>query len=298
VNFCFCSGRQPSTVNSQPIFMLTFLLILAIALGAALWFVAAPILRARRRTQWARLPIAPASREWLQRHMPFYSRIPAELRDRLQALVQIFVREKSYVGCNGLIVTEEMRVVIAGYACLLVLNRPGVPRAHFYDDLLSILVYPTAFIVHESEEENGIVTEGHSVLSGQAWDSRRIILSWEDVADGVAEHVNVVLHEFAHYLDMEDETMDGAPGLGSAADYEQWSRTFREEYDRLAREVDEGRETLLDAYAVTEPAEFFAVATETFFHQPRELQAQHAKLYEQLMRYYRLDPASWSAACG
>jgi Mlc titration factor MtfA (ptsG expression regulator) len=276
--------------------LLTFAIIVALALLAAASFVAAPIVRRRRRMKWAALPAPPQWQGWLEQHVAFYRRMPQPLRERLLGLMQIFLREKSFVGCNGLIVTEEMRVVVAAYACLLVANRPGVPRVHLYDDLLSILIYPNAFIVHESEEEDGIVTEGHRVLSGQAWDSRRIILSWEDVRESTHEPENVVLHEFAHYLDMEDETMDGAPGLGSAAAYEEWSQVFWDEYERLADAVDEGRDTLLDPYAATEPAEFFAVATETFFHQPGELRAHHPKLYEQLMKYYRLDPASWGDA--
>lgn len=276
--------------------MLTFVLIVAIALFSALWFVLGPILRSRRRERWTHLSVPAEWREHLRTYMPFYEHIPASLQERLHGLMHVFLREKTFVGCNGLVVTDEMRIVIAGYACLLVLNRPGVPRHAFYDELMSILVYPTAFIVHESDEEDGIVTESASVLSGQAWDSRRIILSWEDIQDGVQEHANVVLHEFAHYLDLEDETMDGAPGLGNTAEYEQWSATFWEEYDRLVDDVDAGHETLLDPYAATEPAEFFAVVTETFFHQPHALRAAHPKLYEQLMKYYRLDPASWTEA--
>ncbi len=274
--------------------MLIFILIVCLALAAAVWFILGPILRSRRRERWTTLAIPPHWREHLRAHMSFYELMPIPLQERLYGLMQIFLREKSFVGCNGLVVTEEMRVVIAAYACLLVANRPGVPGSHFYDELMSILVYPTAFIVHEADEEDGVVTEGHSVLSGQAWDSRRIILSWEDVQEAATDGANVVLHEFAHYLDLEDETMDGAPGLGSAQEYEQWSATFWEEYDRLVEDVDAGRETLLDPYAATEPAEFFAVATETFFHEPQALRSAHGKLYEQLTKYYRLDPASWS----
>lgn len=276
--------------------MLIFVLILVLALGTALGFVLMPFVRRGRRLAWARLSVPAEWREPLRAHIPFYDRLPASLRERVHGLMQIFLREKTFVGCNGLVVTDEMRVVIAAYACLLVVNRPGVPRAYFYDELMSILVYPSAFVVPESDEEDGIVTEGHSVLSGQAWDVRRIILSWEDVRDAASEQDNVVLHEFAHYLDMEDETMDGAPGLGSAADYEEWSSTFWAEYEKLADDIDAGRETLLDPYAATEPAEFFAVATETFFHQPHALRSAHEKLYEQLEKYYRLDPASWSSA--
>ena len=187
-----------------------------------------------------------------------------------------------------------MRVVIAAYACLLVVNRPDVPRSHFYDDLFSILVYPTPFIVpHTLRDGHGLVTEGHRVLSGQAWDSRRIIVSWQDIEDGLATGHNVVLHEFAHYLDMEDETMDGAPGLGSARAYREWSQVFWAEYDRLRAMLGAGQPTFLDPYAASAPAEFFAVVTEAFFEKPRELELQHAGLYEQLRRYYRVDPARW-----
>lgn len=274
--------------------MLAFVLIISIALLAAIWFIAGPVLRRRRRARWAALPVPEHWPSLLAHHVSWYRRMPEELRERLHGLMQVFLREKSFVGCNGLNVTDEMRVVISAYACLLIVNRPGVPQQHCYDELLSILVYPSAFIVHESDEEDGIVTEGHRILSGQAWDSRRIILSWEDVRESRTELDNVVLHEFAHYLDMEDETMDGAPGVGDAAAYEEWSKVFWAEYDRLVDEVDAGRETLLDPYAATEPAEFFAVATETFFHQPRELGREHPQLYEQLAKYYRLDPASWA----
>jgi Mlc titration factor MtfA (ptsG expression regulator) len=131
------------------------------------------------------------------------------------------------------------------------------------------------------------------VRSGQAWDAQRIILSWQDVVEATDAEHTVVLHEFALYLDMEDETLDGAPGLGSRRAYEEWSDVFWDEYERLCDEVDAGRETFLDPYAATEPAEFFAVVTEAFFQQPVELQREHAGLYEQLRRYYRIDPAAW-----
>jgi Mlc titration factor MtfA (ptsG expression regulator) len=232
--------------------------------------------------------------DWLRARTSIYVRVPPELRPRLHELIRIFVGEKTFVGCNGLTVTEEMRVVIAAYACLLVVNRPDVPGSHFYDDLFSILVYPTPFIVpHTLRDGHGVITEGHRVLSGQAWDSRRIIVSWQDIEDGPTTGHNVVLHEFAHYLDMEDETMDGAPGLGSVRAYREWSKVFWEEYDRLRATLGAGQPTFLDPYAASAPAEFFAVVTEAFFEKPRELELQHAGLYEQLRRYYRVDPARW-----
>lgn len=274
--------------------MLPLILILVILLLAAAWLMTQPWWQRRRRLALARRPFPLQWERWLRTRIPLYERLPRELRERWRGLIQIFVHEKNFVGCNGLAVTQEMRVTIAAYACLLVVNRPDVPRSHFYDDLFSVLVYPTPFVVpHLHRDAHGIVTEGARVLSGQAWDSRRIILSWQDVEDGAASGHNVVLHEFAHYLDMEDENMNGAPGLGSARAYREWSEVFWSEYHRLRAELGAGQVTFLDPYAASEPAEFFAVVTEVFFQQPRELELQHARLYEQLRRYYRVDPARW-----
>jgi Mlc titration factor MtfA (ptsG expression regulator) len=275
--------------------VLLLVFLVAIALSAAVWLGGGDVWwRRRRRAALARQPFPAQWEDWLRTRTSIYARIPPELRARLHQLIRIFVGEKTFVGCNGLTVTEEMRVVIAAYACLLVVNRPDVPRSHFYDDLFSILVYPTPFIVpHTQRDGHGVVTEGHRVLSGQAWDSRRIIVSWQDIEDGLATGHNVVLHEFAHYLDMEDETMDGAPGLGSVRAYREWSKVFWEEYDRLRAMLVAGQPTFLDPYAASAPAEFFAVVTEAFFEQSRELELQHAGLYEQLRRYYRVDPARW-----
>lgn len=274
--------------------MLALALLVALAVAIAAGFFIRPWLRGRRRVRVAQQAFPVQWQQWLTQRMPIYRRMPPELRTRLHGLIVNFVREKSFVGCNGLAVEDEMRTVIAGYACLLVMNRPDVPRSHFYDELYSILVYPTAFVVPETHhDENGVVSESESVLSGQAWDAQRILLSWQDVVEATDAGHNVVLHEFAHYLDMEDETMDGAPGLGSARAYEQWSDVFWDEYERFCDEVDAGRETFLDPYAATEPAEFFAVVTETFFQQPLELRSEHAGIYEQLRRYYRVDPATW-----
>jgi len=275
--------------------VLLLLFLVALAVGIAAWFIAGEAWwRRRRRAALARQTLPAQWQDWLRARTSIYVRVPPELRPRLHELIRIFVGEKTFVGCNGLTVTEEMRVVIAAYACLLVVNRPDVPGSHFYDDLFSILVYPTPFIVpHTLRDGHGVITEGHRVLSGQAWDSRRIIVSWQDIEDGPTTGHNVVLHEFAHYLDMEDETMDGAPGLGNVRAYREWSKVFWEEYDRLRATLGAGQPTFLDPYAASAPAEFFAVVTEAFFEKPRELELQHAGLYEQLRRYYRVDPARW-----
>jgi Mlc titration factor MtfA (ptsG expression regulator) len=274
--------------------MLPLALAIAGALAAIIWLIGMPHLRRRRRLAIARQALPPEWRTWLEHRVGIYARLPHDLQERLHGLIRVFATEKEFVGCNGLDVTEEMRVVIAAYASLLVVARPEVPGANFYDDLYAILVYPTPFRVSESHhDEHGLVTEHDSVLSGQAWDARRILLSWEDLELADEPGYNVALHEFAHYLDMEDETMDGAPGLGSAAAYEAWSDVFWKEFDALRVAIDSGRPTFLDPYAATEPAEFFAVVTEAFFLQPEELKGHHRELYDQLQRYYLVDPASW-----
>lgn len=277
------------------VFVLPVVILIVAVTAALAWLFGVPWYRGRRRQRQALAPFTPQWRQWLHSDVPIYRRMPAPLQQRLHGLINIFVAEKSFVGCNGIVVTERMRVIVAAYACLLVMNRPGVPVRHLYDDLLSILIYPTPFIVPQTlRDEHGLVSEERQVLSGQAWDSRRIILSWEDVEQASELTHNVVLHEFAHYLDMEDESMDGAPSLGSAAAREEWSDTFWDEFDRLRHHIDTGQPTLLDPYAATAPAEFFAVVTEVFFNQPVALAAQHPGLYTQLAKYYRHDPANWA----
>ncbi|MFL6549895.1 MAG: zinc-dependent peptidase [Povalibacter sp.] len=274
--------------------MPALILAVVIAVSALFWGLGIPALRKRRRVLLSQQPLPTQWTQWLWSDVPLYRRLPETLRKRLHGLIQIFATQKSFVGCNGLSVTDRMKVVIAANACLLVMNRPGVPAEGLYDDLLSILVYPTAFIVPETVRlESGLVSEGRRVLSGQAWDSRRIILSWEDIEYAPGGGHNVVLHEFAHYLDMEDETMDGAPGLGTRAAHQEWARIFWHEYGQLRATLGAGMPTLIDPYGATAPAEFFAVVTETFFGQPRELEMQHPLLYAQLRKYYRLDPSRW-----
>lgn len=276
--------------------MAVLILAILIAVAALFWWAGVPALRARQRLALSRKPLPDEWRGWLG-EVAAYRHLPDHLREKLHGLVQIFVAQKTFVGCNGLAVTDRMRVIIAANACLLVMNRPGVPQKNLYDELFSILIYPTAFIVPETTPlGGGLVHQGHRVLSGQAWDSRRIILSWEDIEQPPGSGHNVVMHEFAHYLDMEDETMDGAPGLPSTNAYREWSQTFWQEFRRLRQELSFGVPTVIDPYGATAPAEFFAVVTEVFFQRPHELAASHAQLYAQLRKYYRLDPAQWMPA--
>jgi Mlc titration factor MtfA (ptsG expression regulator) len=274
--------------------MIVFIVLIIASLATAAWLAMEPSLIRRRRRRLISAATPDQWPAWIARHVPVFGRLPDDLRERVLGLARIFVNDKRFVGCNGLTVTDEMRVVIAFEASLLVVNRPGVPLDDFYDELESILIYPAAFLVEETRHlGHGLVTTGRRALSGQAWEARRMILSWDDIEHPHAAG-NVVLHEFAHYLDMENDSMDGAPALQNAPAYARWSQAFWEEYRRLHDDLQAGRPTVLDPYAATEPAEFFAVVTEVFFERPGPLLAEHPGLYEQLKSYYRLDPVTWA----
>jgi len=267
-----------------------------VTIGAALMALAAVLLayalRARRRVLEVSRPFPPQWRSVLAQRVPLYGRMPADVRLRLEPLVRGFLANVEFIGCQGLEITDEMRLIISIQACLLVASLG--PRA--YDSLRSVLVYPDEFVVEEADEdETGVVTEGARVLSGQAFEASRIVLSWRDVLEsGCGEEAyNVVLHEFAHYL---DHSVGGAlsappserPTPGS------WHTVLEHEYAALRAAVDRGETTLIDPYAAERPEEFFAVATETFFEAPRELRQRHPHLYRELQSLYGLDPAGWT----
>jgi hypothetical protein len=272
--------------------------VLLVALAVVATLIGRPLWRAYRRRQIRARPLPESWRRQIEDAMPLYGKLPGELRQRLDGLVQQFLAEKEFVGCQGLNVTHEMKLAIAAQACLLVLNRPS----RLYDELYSVLVYPAAFIAPETHhDEAGVVHHRESVLTGQTWETHRVILSWDDVQAGAelrGDGFNVVYHEFAHYLDAEDGGVNGAPFLGGADEYQRWSEVMSGEYGKLREAAERGEATLLDPYGGEDPGEFFAVATEAFFELPVELRAQHPELYTELSRYYRLDPASWSLPRG
>ncbi|MGE0796980.1 MAG: zinc-dependent peptidase [Lautropia sp.] len=252
----------------------------------------------RQRARRARLRAQPFPAEWhalLQRRLPLYRRLPPALRAQLQQQMLVFVAEKSFIGCEGLAVTDEMRVLIAAQACLLILNRPtGV-----YPSLAQVLIYPEAFIVDKEEvDEDGVSHRERQVLTGESWAESQVVLSWPDVLHGAGfdDGENVVIHEFAHQLDQETGYANGAPELTGAEHYASWSEVLGEEFERLRDRIDAGEQTLLDDYGATDPVEFFAVVSEAFFEQPIELTAEHPALYRELSRFYRVDPAAWDHA--
>jgi Mlc titration factor MtfA (ptsG expression regulator) len=204
-------------------------------------------------------------------------------------MTAIFVGEKQFTGCGGLVLTHDMRVAIAAQACLLVLGR----NTHVYDRLRSVLVYPSQFVVPgEWHDEHGVVTEESRVLAGESWDVSRVILSWEDVDSRGApgEAFNVVFHEFAHYLDHES---GGAPWTKGSGARRRWFRWLDVELERLRAQAEAGERTFLDPYAAEDRGEFFAVASEAFFEEPALFARELPALYRAFSDVYRLDPAAW-----
>jgi Mlc titration factor MtfA (ptsG expression regulator) len=224
--------------------------------------------------------------------MPLYERMPPELQQRLQGLVNVFLNDKSFFGSGGLEITDEMRLAVAGNACLLLLNRdnPSFPGSS------TILLYPDTIVTEQVKYEGAIVHEGQSARLGESWHRGPVIFSWADVLRGVDnpdDGENVVIHEFAHKLDEENNSMDGLPVLREHADYPEWARVMTEEYSGLIKRVQSHRNKVLSGYGSTSAAEFFAVTSEVFFEKGQQMKKRLPTLYAQLEKYYGVDPAEW-----
>ena len=266
----------------------------ALLLSVAAWLAGPAVLSALRRRRVRRQPFPAAWREVLRRRMPAFARLPADLQLQLKKHIQVLIAEKPFIGCAGLVITDEVRVLIAAQAALLLLHR----QAGYFARLRQILVYPGAFIVERSQpDELGLTHETRRALSGESWQQGQILLSWDDVLAGAADphdgH-NVVIHEFAHQLDQERGGANGAPWLGRREGYVNWARVLSSEYVALQAQLAHGEAPpVIDAYAATSPAEFFAVVSEHFFEQPAALAAAHPALYAEFARCYRTDPLAW-----
>lgn len=232
--------------------------------------------------------------DWLdiiERNVPFYMKLPSEDKKELQRHILVFIGEKRFEGCSGLEITDEIKVSIAAQACILLLHR----ETDYYPGLFTILVYPYAYVARESRYiEGGIVAEGDQVRLGESWHRGSVVLSWDDVrrsAADIHDGHNVVFHEFAHQLDSSFARRDSTPVIQNRSTYIAWARILERDYKNLQRRVSQDGEALLDDYGATNPAEFFAVATECFFEKPKELQRLHPDLYQELKRFYQQDPA-------
>jgi hypothetical protein len=238
-------------------------------------------------------PFPPAYSRILRKNLPMYSRMPTDLQMQLKRRIKQFLYQKKFVGCDGLAITQEMKVTIAARACLLLLNR----NRDVFPDLHTILVYPTAFIAPRKEVAiGGVVTHTNQTLSGESWSDGRVILGWDHVLhaqDIMGEGHDVVIHEFAHQLDSESGSTNGAPVMASTRQYQRWSKVMHREFAQLQHERDMGHHGVIDHYGATNPAEFFAVVSETFFLKSTALALSHPELFDAFRAYYKVDPRDW-----
>ncbi len=272
---------------------MSFLIFAFIALAFVAWLLARPWLLERQRTRRRALPFPAPWRAVLQR-LPFVQRLPADLQLQLKAHMQVFLAEKPFIACGGIVLTEAMRVTIAAQACVLLLGRV----TDYYPGLRQILVYPGPFVVERAQPMgHGVLQDLRQVLSGESWSQGQVVLSWQDVENGIADPQdgrNVVIHEFAHQLDQESGQTNGAPHLASRRAYRAWSQVMGQEFARLQQRVAAGHDGgLLSDYGATNPGEFFAVASEAFFEQAPRMAQEHPALFDQLRRYYCVDPLAW-----
>lgn len=269
---------------------LVIVFLVLVVLGATWWLFIRPV---RRRRLLDRQPFPAGWLATLRRTLPWYDRMQRDEQQTLQNLIKRFLDEKVFVPCAGQPVNDAVRLSIAAQACLLLLRREGED----YADLKYILVYPAEFRVNRSvQDDAGLVSRDHGILAGESWEDGRIVLSWDNVEEGMADlgdgH-NVVIHEFAHQLDQATGVANGAPALGSTQDYETWSRVMSAAFEQLQHAASAGQPSLFDYYGATNPAEFFAVATEVFYEKPAAMAAQHPDVFRQLRGYYRVDPRKW-----
>lgn len=247
--------------------------------------------RDRRRKRLRRHAMPESGRAIIHNNVPYFRMLPLPDQQELLEHTQVLLHEKHFEGCSGFIVTDETRLTIAAHAACLLLHRD----TDYFPRLKTILIYPSIFLVHEAYPgPDGTVSAAPGEHAGQSWDLGVIVLAWDEVRKTTRKWgsaYNVVLHEFAHQLDLEDHMADGAPILGDPKLSRRWADIMMNDYERLIEAVERGRRTVLDEYAITDEAEFFAVATETFFETPLKLQRHHPDLYEILSQYYRQDPA-------
>ncbi len=250
----------------------------------------------RRRKKLRAKPIPTEWPKWIANNFALWNRIPEDERSEILTRIHVFLAEKNFEGCNGLEVTDEMRVTIAAQACLFLLHR----KHDYYPSLLSILVYPEPFVTEMAEiDEAGVVTEVAKDQAGQTWSQGSLILAWDEVVEGgrdLSDGFNVVLHEFTHQLDLENGDIDGVPYLNSNEAYAKWIDTFGAALDAFRDDLDNGKRTFLDPYGAEHPCEFFAVAVESFFEEPKDFKRAHPDLYEELRAYFQQDPARWRPA--
>lgn len=261
--------------------------------GALVWLVIFIRSTIKWKKRWDMLA-SPFPRKYhliLKKNLPPYKKMPAELKRQLQDLTRIFVFEKNFEGCGGLEITDEIKVTIAAQACILLLGR----KQECYPKLDSVLVYPSTYVADNSNSLS-LPPSDPSVRLGESWRSGAVVLAWDSVKQGALnfrDGHNVTMHEFAHQLDQESGRANGTPVLGVRSAYSAWAQVLSREFGQLRKRAQKGQKSVLDEYGATDPAEFFAVATETFFEKSGQLKKKHPKLYNELQSFYQVNPVNW-----
>lgn len=246
--------------------------------------------RAERRAL-LQAPLTDEQRVIVAQEVPISRGLPAALRRGYEGRINLFLDQVDFIGCDGLHVSEEMRLVIAAQACLVIANSVA-----WYRDLRTVLIYPGAFKSVEQWHDGYVVREKEVVRLGESWSRGPVVLSWHHSKQGAADEQdgrNVVLHEFAHQLDDLSGQTNGVPLFRKGQSFAEWERVFLEAFARHEYMVGKGERPVLDPYGATNHQEFFAVAIEAFFEKPGRLKRDEPLVYFQLSRLLGLDPETW-----
>lgn len=272
--------------------LINILVVAAMALVFPAIMLLDNMLKKRRRAKLKALDFPDAWKRILASNVSIYRHLTDQLKNQLHEHINVFLGEKRFEGCEGIEISDEIKVTIAGYACIMLLNR----KTDYYPTLSTILVYPHSYFVEEIADTAGSEhVLDHAERAGESWAAGTVVLAWDEVkheALDIADGYNVALHEFAHQLDEESGDTDGVPLLRSGR-YKAWTKVMDREYKELVRKTRARQQDVIDDYGAENPAEFFAVATEAFFETPRELREKHRALYAELKNYFQLDPAEW-----
>lgn len=269
------------------------LLFTALVAAVALWL----LLRSRRaasaRKALLEQKLSETERDRIRAVAPLCSRIPPALRPRWEGMVRLFLSEKTFVGCQGLAVTDDLRLAVASQACLLLCGRRDL---EVYPDLTTIYLHPTTYVRRDewALEGGASIAEEGVEFDGESWDKGAVVLSAKAVRQSSRkpDAFNVVLHEFAHQFDALDGVSDGCPPLPAAIRAE-WREVLSREYEALRKADRRGAWTFLDPYGAESPAEFFAVTTEAFFELPSDLGVEHPDLHRLFVAAFGTDPGEW-----
>jgi Mlc titration factor MtfA (ptsG expression regulator) len=266
-----------------------FILVLLVAIAGIVIMARMRFRQLHRKKLYA----TPPPETWLpilETTLPMTGQMSREHITQLFGYMPVFLAEKKFEGCGGLELTEEIKVTIAAQACMLLLGRD----TRVYPKLKTIIVYPHTYKGGKKGLLGG--DNGDNARLGESWSCGVVVLSWNSVVGGARNFEdghNVTFHEFAHQLDQEDGAADGAPIMEERSAYATWARIFSREYKELVDKTKRGKKSTMDQYGATNPAEFFAVATETFFEKPRQLKTRHPELYTELQHYYKVEPIDW-----